>query len=220
MSAVLDFEHLHVDSLDTKHLFQHLREIYDSWTIDCILSALKLNAFIAGGWSRCVVNALENRSSHALLSEIKRYVHASHGDIDVFFRTEQELNAFLSESNQPWIHTKNAVCLPGNSLQAITCIVGAPEEIMESFDISNACVAITKSSIMRPHGYDELEAMRQLHVQRWGDRTVYRVRKWFKKHDDLELLHPACNDEYIRRSSCEAQKSWSSAYEMLMGVMQ
>lgn len=131
------------------------------------------------------------------------------GDIDVWFRTKEGLDAFLLEFNgnfensmkdrtpmtsgfgievKCWQHPdptpeprKN---FQGQVVQIMTAVWGEPEEIMEKFDIYNAAVCITKDcQVLVPEGWEDLNSKGILHLQHFNEKyTFQRITKWVQKH--------------------------------------
>lgn len=216
VNNLLNFDDLHVEPFAACNFLRtFMLERYDRREVEAVSVALGMDAFIAGGFGRAMHRSLVMNDTSYLAS----YVASQHGDIDVFFRSKDDLRTFMGahSSSMDWRRSKHAWTTPGNTLQIIDCIVGQPQHIMRSFDISNACVTASKNSIMRPDGYRELHESKQLHVQNWGDHTLQRVRKWFVKHDDLETLHVDCNDEYLSRLK-DPEFLANEHYDMLVGV--
>lgn len=212
MAAILDFDHFHVEPFDTIEFMRCFMtgDLYAGKERSLVIDALCMGGFIAGGFSR---------TFHHDPLRLRNYVQSIHGDIDLFFRSKKTLDEFLRKNQDyPFRRSLNTWCTPGNSVQIITCSMGQPHDILRMFDISNACVAMTKNSIMRPDGYDELHASKMLHVQRWDDASVARVRKWFCKHEDLQLLHVDCNNEYLRRMHDVQAYEADATYSMMVGV--
>lgn len=202
MNSILELGSLDVrPSSSCMHIESSLSEIIDI--------ACDSGGFIAGGFSY-FINAWEERNGTKNPTDL-RYEYASYrhrgSDVDVFFPNPKALETALQRTSSMftgriWNRTTNtstATLTEGLRVQFVHCIFGTMPEIFGSFDITNACVALTTTSIVRPRGYGALHASRTLHVQRWAPKTRARVQKWFRNHPDLRALHPACSHEYIRR---------------------
>lgn len=72
--------------------------------------------------------------------------------------------------------------------QFITKVNGTPEEVLASFDLTNAKVALLPDVILTAPGWKELEGERAIGIDAWSKpNLLWRVWKWTKKHSYLKL---------------------------------
>lgn len=186
--------------------------------------AFKHGAYIAGGFANKVATVLNcgkyrGDFDEDTMRELVLYTNydlkhpyaykVRSGDIDVWFRTKEGLDAFLLELNgnfenpmkdrtpmtsgfgievKCWKHPDPAPeprkNFHGQVVQIMTAVWGEPEEIMEKFDIYNAAVCITKDcQVLVPEGWEDLNTKGILHLQHFNEKyTFQRITKWAQKH--------------------------------------
>jgi len=165
-------------------------------------------AYIAGGFAREMYRFFiaardgESKSSkisdaakswieNELLLQNANFSYAT-GDIDIFCKTTQdvhELNAQLRQhtvDSKPFV-TANATSyvLDGVKIQVIHKLIGTPEDVIGSFDIANAMVAIEQDgTLTTTNEFHTAENEMAIHVVNWVDPpvTFSRVVKWMWHH--------------------------------------
>jgi len=132
----------------------------------------------------------------------KIYHKANYGDIDVYFPTIEAATQFTLIVMEYCNHNVNSKIVVEESpascgyniycfgkygtqmIQAITRYVGSPEEVVETFDIYNACCIIVGKNLMIPIGFAKLLKDRKISVQSWEHPWVLgRIIKWIHKHE-------------------------------------
>lgn len=72
--------------------------------------------------------------------------------------------------------------------QFITKVNGTPEEVLASFDLTNAKVALTPDAILTTPEWRKLEEQRAIGIDAWSKpNLLWRVWKWARKHSYLKL---------------------------------
>lgn len=138
--------------------------------------------------------------------EESRLWKAGTGDIDFFFPDQKSGCDAVSIVRSTCDAAYSAPTMGGyghefvlgdNILQLITRVTGAPEDVIESFDIFNAKVYLDSSSIHYPEGWVAAEKARTLGIDR-TDRPnfLWRVTKWFHSHR-YEKFRPGDETKYV-----------------------
>lgn len=182
--------------------------VMHSSTKEVIELAFSVGGYIAGGFARWA-NADEisviSRSSYISLG----------GDIDLFFRTEEGFKNFLTELCK--LDKANSVIIKQISLsvgklavnilftpklgqvqnslnkmptiQAIGCVVGEPEEVMQSFDFINCMIAFDDKNTWLNEDQELFERKKQLGISCWASRSLpYRIQKYCSKYGFMSCV--------------------------------
>jgi len=129
------------------------------------------------------------------------------GDIDIFFHDkESSYKAINSVESGPFRIDMSSTSPAGFAkeiivnqccFQLITKINGTPEEVLQSFDLANAKVALTNDGILVSKNWIELERLRHLGVDRWDKPNIlWRVHKWVRRHAYHDLRE-GDHDRYL-----------------------
>lgn len=173
---------------------------------ETIERAFDCGGFVAGGCARWL------RSS-GKVNAIKRgtYIHEG-GDIDIFFRTLDGWRTFLEQYTEQDLGWPKVVLSSGKLaanltfqggarknpskfsdppiVQAICCVTGTPQKILQSFDFHNSMVAFDREKTWVVEDWDEIERERTLKVAWWGSRSIsYRVSKYMMKYGYHKLVN-------------------------------
>jgi len=120
------------------------------------------------------------------------------GDIDLFFPNEAAawvaINRVKSRFGAGIYHTATKagyaqeLVIDRCRYQFITKVNGTPEEVLGSFDLTNAKVALLPDAILTAPEWRELEEKRTIGIDVWSKpNLLWRVWKWAKKHTYLKL---------------------------------
>ena len=171
-----------------------------------IVECLCYGGFIAGGAALLAYTIEFGIGSNVDLDE---YLSNRKGDIDIFFPTVEQAMACADRLERSGVRsalsaqrTENSFMynVGGIRIQFITCHYADPQTMFRTFDISNACVALTEKEILRPGGYDSFIFGQDIHVQKWNKNTSRRVQKWFMKQQPRFLkLHKSNHQEFMER---------------------
>jgi hypothetical protein len=120
------------------------------------------------------------------------------GDVDLFFPNEASAWAAISRVKSRFgegIHLAPTAAGYAQEVvhdrcryQFITKVNGTPEEVLDSFDLTNAKVALTPDAILTTPEWRELEEKRAIGIDVWSKpNLLWRVWKWARKHTYLKL---------------------------------
>ena len=127
------------------------------------------------------------------------------GDVDFFFPNEAAAWAALNRVKSIYSHfgayfgaeiyhtpTKAGYAqefvIDRCRYQFITKVNGTPEEVLASFDLTNAKVALLPDEILTHHEWRGLEEQRAIGIDAWSKpNLLWRVWKWVRKHSYSKL---------------------------------
>lgn len=171
-----NFEDLFINLFDYKLTCKNLlRELKET------------NGFIAGGFARQV---LKFKLGLTTKDQLKRFLDFQSHDIDLFFQDKMYFNkydSFLKDQfKQPIVETDFASTYYVNltnfnsiKLQLIQCVLGQPDEILNSFDITNCKVCVFTDQIIYDERILSLEKNRLINVDHWTNKMVFeRILKY------------------------------------------
>lgn len=178
---------------------------------DFVSIVFENNGFIAGGFATCAArlkHKLDNRR------RIFDYLSFLKGDIDVYFENKEDLqrariaveNRFQSEFYDSYTKfALNMTCLHkapyGKPIHLrfslIQGMFSSPEETLDSFDITNAKVAITKNAMIMHPAWLNLESKLTLDVSSWNCQYEFqRIKKWIHKWNYEQLTARTASNAY------------------------
>ena len=134
------------------------------------------------------------------------------GDIDIFFRDLSGAQRAMERIERE-LHTGTNIGInrigksPGGfaeeyivrrrPFQIITKVLGTPEEVVGTFDITNAKVWLDVEGIHHTEEWHDLECKQLLGLDQWDRPSIlWRVTKWMRKHNLLDL-RPGDHAKYV-----------------------
>lgn len=144
----------------------------------------------------------------------------THGDIDVWFHSARDFQEFSDSVNFKNRDTGVIISQPtpggwgveyscfdvkgknGQMVQAISRLSGAPETVLDSFDIYNAMCWFHGKELHVPDGWEWLCTNKLVHLNHWRrEVAVQRLAKYVKKHGYSNGLTPGSlkhlNDNFL-----------------------
>lgn len=170
--------------------------------------------YVSGGFARVLANQLLHKNKSDIFSiegTLKKYItprsnvdfnnplfrKGGAGDVDIFFKNKEHAmitkDSVISELNPQYC--RNTIAYFGYDIyygntcfQLITKINGTPEDVLNTFDISNAKVYLDEQGIHYSDEWKDLEEKRLLGIDISNKPNIlWRVRKWLSKHNYVDL---------------------------------
>lgn len=215
--------------------------IIHSYIKEVVELAFCNGGYIAGGFAKWA-----NTDD---ISVISRSVYVSlGGDVDLFFRTQEGFEKFLTELenlNQKetvtikrvglsvgklavniLFSTKDGIKVSGANkmptMQAIGCVVGEPDMMMQSFDFINCMIAFDDKNTWINESQEFFESKKQLAISCWSSKSLpHRINKYINKYgyttcvdyseNRKKQLYSASKDSYdAAKRFCNAWTSFFS----------
>ena len=163
-----------------------------------------------------------NTSRRVNRSDDSKFSCTRKGDIDLFFPSQQSIKEFYANNEVFDLlnkHSWGRMSSMGlarehffddglEKVQVITRYAAPIKTQLSSFDIYNAAVAFNDTHVIVPQGWEDLERMHMLHVNKWNQYTVSRVAKYMDRKGYTKLS-PATASE-IYEKACEALNEFAS----------
>lgn len=141
------------------------------------------------------------KAAHRRLGPYDRQWKNGIGDIDIFFPTEE-----IAVRTCKWV-TDSAGCglscewssstmagygmeyIAGdNLLQLITKLTGGPDDVLRSFDLTNAQIYLDCAGLHWNNAWCQLEERKLLGIDRWDKpNLLWRVNKWFSRNNYVDF---------------------------------
>lgn len=162
-----------------------------SHALEIIQVCLDSGGYIAGGFARqmfrCRDHTLEGRAA-----SWKHYLQHG-GDVDFFFKDrvdyERAIDGLMSAGFNASMHTVMSDTYVVSSqagnviIQLIHGLFGPINEILSTFDITNARIAFESNALHHDERFADLEESGSLHVSVCdGTKTLARVLSWKSRH--------------------------------------
>lgn len=173
--------------------------------------AFSNGGYIAGGFANQLAKVHFDKNH-----DIKSYLCYGGGDVDLYFQNGNMLNQFKEatkiEFNEPdlkntdWVenHYMQSETRkdydPKIKIQLIKAFFRPVDEMFETFDISNACVAYHDQKLIFEDlkTWQENENSKTVHVKHWGQWTFARVAKYLVLRD-YSMIHNDCKNEFVKQ---------------------
>ena len=190
------------DSEEAKH-------VLGKFNIEVVELAFRHGGYVAGGFGRCMKNGTLNPFMRAAMV-------ANKADIDLFFRTQKDLNNYIADVEQRYQeaakfeiskmnyafnfnHKLVQGMRMGNTpfpIQAIGCCFGEPEHIIRGFDIHNCMVAFDAEKMWSTKTFDIYEREGVLGVSNWSSSSTYkRITKYMARHGFVDITDDLTDGE-------------------------
>lgn len=177
-----------------------LDEILSSSAWNILEQAFNQGGYIAGGFARKLYRCLDGIDN---IRSVNEYLYVRGGDVDVFFpskdscdRASFNIHGWGLIANNDFAYTFTKLNGRGNlnKIQYVKHFTAPPEEMLASFDIVNAMVALTRTGIYIDDRVIELESKKTLDLDSVdGMRTIMRVMRWTWRHELPTLTPSAVN---------------------------
>lgn len=180
----------------------HEGQLFNRGTLELLGLVFEHGGYIAGGFAALVARHVVmctpaadfyrdvvNHTGGPI--KVAGWSHAfrRHGDIDVFFSSQQQLDGFLNDPRRSIVDLNVTPTVTGAGLdhivdgdvkvQVITRWARPMKEHMTSFDIYNSMAGVTNEVLVMAEQWEALERAMMLHVTTWaGPWTVGRVFKY------------------------------------------
>ena len=149
-----------------------------------ISELLDAGCYIAGGFGRAVMNGGDVRRYLGIPG--KDQIRGHYGDIDIFFedpaRADEYRDIFKSEFRSLGKNALEKVINGSIRVQLVDGekLIKPPEEQMDRFDFTNACVSITRDHVIVHERFEELERDHALDVKQCHSPFLgSRIMKYF-----------------------------------------
>lgn len=163
--------------------------------------------------------------------------NSARGDIDLFFQDENAFRSFKADIFDLMNVANKVLTTPKTyavgttvknvfteiyvsettRVQLISKHIAPIEQILSSFDIYNAAVAVNDEHFVVPEGLEDLEKEGMLHVFNWtSPMVINRVAKWFWKHN-FKRLSPATASELGNFAMLLIEELKERPYEVTLG---
>lgn len=203
-----------VYNFDTLTLIDRLQPIIGRKSHLFVHDLLNRGGYIAGGFARILMHSIGAKlTNNGLIEEtqklnsglIEGYLGCCYrtqkipvykNDIDVFFESQDDLDKTILVN--PWHDFQHSTSLCDNAInvyiddrtlfQIVTRFVAPVDEMLETFDIANACIAFSKDKIHINREWFYLENQRMLKVNKWTHTyTANRLYSWKNRHEYLTI---------------------------------
>lgn len=151
-----------------------------------VSSLLNEGCYIAGGFGRAVMNGGDVRRYLGIPG--KDLIGGHYGDIDIFFedptRADEYRDIFRSDFRSLGKNALEKVINGSIRVQLVDGenLIKPPEEQMDRFDFTNACVAITRDHVILHERFEQIERDKMLDVKRCHSPFLgSRIMKYFGK---------------------------------------
>lgn len=179
----------------SKHLWGNDSKEWNGWEIE---RYYRLHGRISPPW--------ENKAPPQT-KELRNSWKSGRGDIDIFFPDEEKaLRAVENTTRGPFKVELDApspagfareFIVDGCCFQLITKVNGTPEDVLSSFDIANAKVALVPGGILLTKEWIDLERFNRIGIDKWDKpNLLWRVHKWVKRHSYSDLRQ-GDHDKYL-----------------------